>query len=81
VVPQKVTENVDVETEINVETEPIPMYTDPPQSQCKGRKKHPLRFKPVHEKMAKKQRTCSICNAKEGHNARTCPQVSIIGRL
>jgi hypothetical protein len=48
-------------------------FRDPPQSQCKGKRKHE-RFKhPVEKKM----RTCTICHAKAGHNARTCPQVQI----
>lgn len=52
-----------------------PSFLDPPEYQCKGRRKKPVRFQSTMEKKAKKMRTCSICNAKEGHNARTCPKV------
>lgn len=45
---------------------------DPPQSQCKG-KRRPQRFKPPVEKKAKKYRTCQICK-KKGHNRRTCKE-------
>lgn len=53
----------------------VPVYLDPPQAQCKGRKKKPTRFVHPVEKKAKKTRTCSGCNKKAGHNSRTCPQV------
>lgn len=46
-------------------------YQDPPQSQCKG-KRRPGRFKhPIEKKL----RTCKICHLKVGHNARSCHQV------
>lgn len=46
-------------------------YQDPPQSQCKG-KRRPGRLKhPIEKKL----RTCRICHLKVGHNARSCPQV------
>ncbi|OAY72277.1 Protein FAR1-RELATED SEQUENCE 5 [Ananas comosus] len=47
---------------------------DPPQSQCKGKRK-PQRFKPSAEKRAKKSRTCAKCK-KKGHNVRTCKEVA-----
>ncbi|XP_020082188.1 protein FAR-RED IMPAIRED RESPONSE 1-like [Ananas comosus] len=46
---------------------------DPPQSQCKG-KRRPQRFKPPVEKKVKKSRTCMQCG-KKGHNRRTCHEV------
>ncbi|OAY83525.1 Protein FAR1-RELATED SEQUENCE 3, partial [Ananas comosus] len=49
---------------------------DPPQSQCKG-KRRPQRFKPPVEKKAKKSRTCQLCR-KKGHNRRTCKETSNI---
>jgi hypothetical protein len=68
-----------IESEITPEEErthyEIQTYLDPPDSQCKGRRRKPVRFQSPIEKKAKKMRTCGICNAKEGHNARTCPQV------
>ncbi|XP_020090014.1 uncharacterized protein LOC109711410 isoform X2 [Ananas comosus] len=47
---------------------------DPPQSQCKGKRK-PQRFKPSAEKRAKKFRTCAKCK-KKGQNVRTCKEVA-----
>ncbi|OAY81711.1 hypothetical protein ACMD2_25464 [Ananas comosus] len=47
--------------------------SDPPQSQCKG-KRRPQRFKPQVEKKVKKSRTCKQCG-KKGHNRRTCHEV------
>ncbi|OAY80626.1 hypothetical protein ACMD2_24155 [Ananas comosus] len=49
---------------------------DPPQSQCKG-KRRPQRFKPPVETKAKKLRTCQLCK-KKGHNRRTCKEASNI---
>ncbi|OAY80176.1 hypothetical protein ACMD2_15965 [Ananas comosus] len=48
---------------------------DPPQSQCKGKRK-PQRFKPSMEKRAKRSRTCAKCK-KKGHNVRTCKEVAL----
>jgi hypothetical protein len=59
----------------------VPLLLDPPESQCKGKRKKITRFLPAAEKNSKKMRTCSICNAKEGHNARTCPKVSFFINL
>jgi hypothetical protein len=51
-------------------------FSDPPVSQCKGRRT-PHRFKPPADvKDAKKMRTCSYCHKKEGHNMRKCPKVN-----
>ncbi|OAY67923.1 Protein FAR1-RELATED SEQUENCE 5 [Ananas comosus] len=46
---------------------------DPPQSQCKGKRK-PQRFKPPIEKKVRVPRTCKQCG-KKGHNIRTCKEV------
>ncbi|OAY74418.1 Protein FAR1-RELATED SEQUENCE 5 [Ananas comosus] len=45
---------------------------DPPQSNCKGKRK-PQRYKPSAERKAKKSRTCPNCK-KKGHNIRTCKE-------
>ncbi|OAY66617.1 hypothetical protein ACMD2_19314 [Ananas comosus] len=45
---------------------------DPPQSNCKGKRK-PQRYKPPAEMKAKKSRTCANCK-KRGHNIRTCKE-------
>ncbi|OAY84289.1 hypothetical protein ACMD2_10005 [Ananas comosus] len=49
---------------------------DPPQSQCKGKRK-PQRLKPPAEKNAKKSRTCANCQ-KKGHNIRTCKELRLV---
>jgi SWIM zinc finger len=59
----------------------VSLFLDPSESQCKGKRKKITRFVPAAEKNANKMRTCSICNAKEGHNARTCPKVFIFINL
>ncbi|XP_020112575.1 protein FAR-RED ELONGATED HYPOCOTYL 3-like isoform X1 [Ananas comosus] len=46
---------------------------DPPQSQCKGKRK-PQRYKPSAENAVKKARTCQHCK-KKGHNIRTCREL------
>lgn len=46
---------------------------DPPQSQCKGRKR-PSRIKPSAEVRSKSFRTCKRCQ-KKGNNIRTCKEV------
>ncbi|OAY82810.1 Protein FAR1-RELATED SEQUENCE 3 [Ananas comosus] len=46
---------------------------DPPQSQCKGKRK-PQRFKPSIEKKIRVPRTCKQCG-KKGHNIRTCKEL------
>ncbi|XP_078170914.1 protein FAR1-RELATED SEQUENCE 9-like [Carex rostrata] len=48
-------------------------YLDPPMSQCKGRKKRPVRFKSIVETIAKQGINCGYCHAKS-HNIRTCPK-------
>jgi hypothetical protein len=61
----------------HISTPIVPLFFDPPESKCKGKRKKATRFKPATQKknIYIKRRTCSICNAKEGHNVRTCPQV------
>ncbi|XP_078150381.1 protein FAR1-RELATED SEQUENCE 5-like [Carex rostrata] len=54
-----------------------PIFHDPRESQCKGRKKISTRMVPPS---LKKLRTCSICGEKEGHNARTCPMLKKNGK-
>ncbi|XP_078165260.1 uncharacterized protein LOC144559969 [Carex rostrata] len=61
----------------NEEFNANPIFHDPRESQCKGRKKISTRFVPPS---LKKRRTCSICGEKEGHNSRTCPMLKINGK-
>uniref|UniRef100_J3KXX0 SWIM-type domain-containing protein n=1 Tax=Oryza brachyantha TaxID=4533 RepID=J3KXX0_ORYBR len=42
-----------------------PLYIDPPDAQCKGKRKKLTRFQPPADKKERKMRTCSICNAKK----------------
>jgi hypothetical protein len=51
---ENVVEKLDSETLIAAKNDIVPIYFDPLQSQCKGRKKRPIRFKTTLEKKSKK---------------------------
>ncbi|KAJ3708351.1 hypothetical protein LUZ61_012056 [Rhynchospora tenuis] len=51
-------------------------FHDPPQSQCKGRKRKPAWWKPAIEKALVKRNTCGNCG-KKNHNRRTCPDLEL----
>ncbi|KAJ1685197.1 hypothetical protein LUZ63_016587 [Rhynchospora breviuscula] len=59
---------------MTVDVEDDVVLRDPPISNCKGRKKRPLRWKTAIEKAPIKGRTCSYCGIMAKHNIRTCPK-------
>ncbi|KAJ4778775.1 FAR1-related sequence 5 [Rhynchospora pubera] len=76
-ISQLVLDDISQPAEVQTSNEKGPVnmlvVSDPPLSQCKGRKKKPARWKSAAEN-APNKRICGYCKQKTFHNRRTCPK-------